>query len=158
MKNMKKLLYLLLLLPLGFLASCSDDDDLPAVEVTVNIDNAVDSNGHLYIVSGEPLTVQSINVESLNGKATGISGVNYVLDHVGLGYNIVSPFGAQINPAYLPVGNHLFTLSFDVLQVDKSIAYAQLSTIVTVVESAEDLPDGATPGTVTLHYNLNPKQ
>ena len=143
---MKKLLYLLLLLPLGFLASCSDDDDLPAVEVTVNIDNAV------------PLTVQSINVESLNGKATGISGVNYVLDHVGLGYNIVSPFGAQINPAYLPVGNHLFTLSFDVLQVDKSIAYAQLSTIVTVVESAEDLPDGATPETVTLHYNLNPKQ
>lgn len=155
---MKKLLYLLMLLPLGFLASCHDDDDLPSVDVTVNIENAVDANGHLYIVAGEPLTVQGITVEGLGGKTAAISGVNYVLDHVAMGYTIDVPFGGQINAAYLPVGNHLFTLAFDVLQVDKSIAYAQLSNIVTVVESAEDLPDGATPGLVTLHYTLNPKQ
>ncbi len=84
--------------------------------------------------------------------------MNYVLDHVGMGYTIVQPFGGSIPAAYLPVGNHLFTLAFDVLQVDKSIAYAQLSTIVTVVESADDLPDGTTPGTVELKYRLNPQQ
>ncbi len=155
---MKKLLYLLLLLPLSFLASCHDDDDMPSVDITVNIDNAVDADGKIYIVSGEPLTVAGITAEGLGGKAAGISGVNYILDHVGMGYTIVSPFGGSISSAYLPVGNHLFTLAFDVLQVDKSIAYAQLSTIVTVVASEEDLPDGSTPGTVALTYRLNPKQ
>lgn len=155
---MKKLLYLLLLMPLGFLASCHDDDDMPSVDITVNIDNAVDANGKIYIVSGEPLTVTGITAEGLGGKAAGISGVNYVLDHVGMGYTIVSPFGGSIPAAYLPVGNHLFTLAFDVLQVDKTIAYAQLSNIVTVVESEEDLPDGAVPGAVALTYRLNPKQ
>lgn len=155
---MKKLLYLLMLLPLGFLGSCSDDDDMPSVDITVSIDNAVDANGKIYIVSGEPLTVSSITAQGLGGNAAGISGVNYILDHVGMGYTIVSPFGGSINAAYLPVGNHLFTLAFDVLQVDKSIAYAQLSTIVTVVEAAEDLPDGATPTTVNLTYRLNPKE
>lgn len=155
---MKKLLYLLLLLPFGFFTSCNDDDDMPSVNVAVTFDNVVDSNGHLYIVSGEPLVVSGIEAEGLGGKAAAISGVNYILDHVAFGYNIVVPFGAEINSAYLPVGNHLFTLAFDVLQVDKSIAYAQLSNIVTVVESASDLPEGTTPGTVTLKYTLNPKQ
>lgn len=155
---MKKLLYLLLLLPLGFMASCSDDDDLPSVKVGVTFENVVDSNGHLYIVSGEPLTVSSIDVEGLGGKEAAISGVNYILDHVGLGYTITVPFSGTVNAAYLPVGNHLFTLAFDVLQIDKSIAYAQLSNIVTVVESADQLPDGATPGPVTLNYTLSPKQ
>lgn len=145
------------MLPLCFLASCHDDDDMPSVDISVNIENAVDANGRIYIVAGEPLTVESIQATGLGGKAAGISGVNYVLDHVGLGYTIVQPFGGSIDAAYLPVGNHLFTLAFDVLQVDKSIAYAQLSTIVTVVSTAADLPDGATPGTVTLTYRLNPK-
>lgn len=153
---MKKLLYLLLLLPLGFLASCSDDDDLPSVDISVNIANAVDANGKIYIVAGTPLTVESIEAKGLGGKAAAISGVNYILDHVGMGYTIVSPFSGQIDAAYLPAGNHLFTLTFDVLQVDKSIAYAQLSTIVTVVSSESDLPDGAVPGPVTLSYTLNP--
>ncbi len=155
---MKKFLYLLLLLPLGFLTSCHDDDDMPSVDITVSIDNAVDADGRIFIVSGEPLTVSGITAEGLGGKAAGISGVNYVLDHVGMGYTIVQPFGGSIPAAYLPVGNHLFTLAFDVLQVNKSIAYAQLSTIVTVVESADDLPDGTTPGTVELKYRLNPQQ
>ncbi|MDE7438457.1 MAG: hypothetical protein K2M93_08230 [Muribaculaceae bacterium] len=154
---MKKLLYLLLLLPLGFFASCSDDKDLPSVDITVNIENAVDANGKIYIVEGEPLTVAGIDVKSLNGKASGISGVNYVLDHVGIGYNIVQPFGGTISANLLPAGNHLLTLAFDVLQVDKSIAYAQLSTVVTVVPAVEDLPEGSTLGNVALTYHLNPQ-
>lgn len=155
---MKKLLYLLLLLPFGFLASCSDDDDMPSVDIVVTIDNVVNDNGRLYLLSGEPLEVQSIAAESLNGNASAVSGVNYILDHIGIGYTIVSPFGGEIPPAYLPVGNHLFTLEFDVLQVDKSIAYAQISNIVTVVKDDTELPDGTTPGTVELRYRLNPKQ
>lgn len=155
---MKKLLYLLLLLPLGFITtSCSDEDDIPSVSISVKIADAVDANGRIYIVSGQPLTVDGITVESLNGKASGISGVNYALDHIGLGYTMVQPFGASINAAYLPVGNHLLTLAFDVLQVDKSIAYAQISTVVSVVEAVEDLPEGTTPGEVTLKYTFNPQ-
>ncbi|MDE6340054.1 MAG: hypothetical protein K2K97_09775 [Muribaculaceae bacterium] len=155
---MKKLLYLLLLLPLGFFASCSDDNDLPSVDITVNIDNAVDANGKVYIVEGEDLTVSGIDVQSLNGKASGISGVKYFLDHSPVGFTMVQPFGGSIGSAYLPEGNHLLTLAFDVLQVDKSIAYAQLSTIVTVVPTAEDLPEGTVPGVVSLTYHLNPQE
>lgn len=154
---MKKLLYLLLLLPLGFFASCSDEKDLPSVDITVNIENAVDANGKIYIVEGEPLTVAGIDVESLNGKAAGLNGVNYVLDHIGIGYTIVQPFGGTVSADLLPVGNHLLTLAFDVLQVDKSIAYAQLSTVVTVVPTVDDLPDGTTLGNVALTYHLNPQ-
>ncbi len=155
---MKKLLYLLLLLPLGFMTSCSDEDDMPSVDVTVTIDNAVDANGKIYIVEGEPLTVEGITAQGLGGKPAGITGVSYVLDHVGIGYTIVAPFGGTIDAAYLPAGEHLLTLSFDVLQLDKSIAYARLSTYVTVVPSAEDLPDGTTPGQVSLTYTLNPQK
>ncbi len=156
---MKKLLYLLLLLPLGFLASCSDDDnDFPSVEVTVNVANAVDKDGQLYIVAGQPLTVDSIGVNGLGGKAAAISGVTYSLDHLYMGYTIVKPFGASINAAYLPAGQHLFSLSFDVLQVDKTIAYARLSTIVNVVASESELPAGTTLGTVPITVTLNPKE
>ncbi len=153
---MKKLLYLLLLLPLGFLASCNDDDDFPSVEITMTIDNAVNVDGHLYIVAGEPFKIASITSEGIGNAAT-ISGVNYYLDRVGIGYSFVAPYTAEIPASYLPVGNHLVAVSFDVLQVDKSLASASISNILTVVETAEDLPDGATPGTVSLNYRLNPK-
>ncbi len=154
---MKKLLYLLLLLPLSFLASCSNDDELPSVDVSVTMSNAVRYDGKIYVVEGQPLSVDSIGVKSLNGKATGITGVNYALDYVGIGYNVVSPFGAKIPAAYLPTGNHLLTLSFDVLQVDKTIAFTRVSTLVKVVPESE-LPAGTTPGVITLNYTLNPKE
>ena len=38
---MKKFLYLLLLLPLGFLASCDDGNDVPDVDINVTFDNVV---------------------------------------------------------------------------------------------------------------------
>ena len=36
---MKKLFYLLFLLPLAFFAACDDDDNLPAVDFTLTLDN-----------------------------------------------------------------------------------------------------------------------
>lgn len=153
---MKKLLYLLMLLPLGFFGSCSDKDDLPAVEVAVNFDNAVEYDGKLYIAEGDSLDVDSITTTSLTDKAAAITSVNYTLDHVVMGYTIIKPFGGEIPAAYLPAGNHLFSLTFNVLQVDKSIAIAQISTVVCVVPKSE-LPQGTTLGPVTLKYTLNPQ-
>lgn len=47
---MKKFLYLLLLLPLGFLASCDDGNDVPDVDINVTFDNVVKEDGILYVV------------------------------------------------------------------------------------------------------------
>ena len=91
---MKKFLYLLLLLPLGFLTSCHDDDDMPSVDITVSIDNAVDADGRIFIVSGEPLTVSGITAEGLGGKAAGISGVRW-LDSCRVSPGRQSPFHSR---------------------------------------------------------------
>lgn len=154
---MKKLLFLLLLLPLGLLVSCNDDDDrMPSVDIAVQFENAVQADGGLYMVAGDSLTVKSVTVKSLTDKPAALAGVSYFLDHEFMGYNRVAPFGGSIHPGYLPVGKHLVTLAFDVLQVDKSIAFARVASVVTVVENADSLPSGTTPGTVVLNYSLNP--
>lgn len=155
---MKKLLFLLLLLPLGLFASCSDENDFPSVDLSVNVKNAVDYDGQLYIVAGQPLQVDSIGVKGLGDKAAAITGVNYALDHLYMGYTIVTPFAGTIDAAYLPVGQHLLTISFDILQVDKTIAYSRLSTLVNVVASEADLPAGTTPGDVAINVTVNPQK
>lgn len=62
---MKKLFYLMMLaLPMIFVA-CDDDDNLPRVDITVDFDNVANVDGVLYIVKGDSLIVNSINVTNL---------------------------------------------------------------------------------------------
>ena len=62
---MKKLFYLMMLaLPMIFVA-CDDDDNLPRVDITVDFDNVANVDGELYIVKGDSLIVNSINVTNL---------------------------------------------------------------------------------------------
>ena len=57
---MKKFLYLLLLLPLGFLASCDDGNDVPDVDINVTFDNVVKEDGILYVVQDKGFAVRSV--------------------------------------------------------------------------------------------------
>ncbi|WP_303744271.1 hypothetical protein, partial [uncultured Muribaculum sp.] len=60
---MKKLFYLLFALPL-LLISCDDDNKLPDIQMNVEISGATKSDGVLYIVQGETLTIDKITVSS----------------------------------------------------------------------------------------------
>ena len=63
---MKKLVYLLLALPLMVIAAaCSDDDsNLPDVSIHVDYKNAKVVDRQVYVVKGDTLVVDSIYVKS----------------------------------------------------------------------------------------------
>lgn len=142
-------------MPFG-LFSCSDKNDLPNVDITVNMDNVVYDNGNVYVVAGDTLKVNSVAVKSNTDKNAGLTSVNYVFDYRLIGSSILPPYGMNIIMEGLPAGGHLLNMNFEILQVDKSIAQAGLEYRVVVVNDSTELPGGAVPGPVALDYTLSP--
>lgn len=154
---MKKLLYILMLLPLGFLASCSDDNDLPSVDLTVEMTGAADVDNTIYVVQGEDFGIESITVKALNGNQAALTSVGYYWDGILSQVAPVAPYTITWNTASLPVGRHLLQMQSSLLEVDKSIASALFTYKVVVVASEDDLPAGATLGSVSDVITVNPK-
>lgn len=142
---MKKLYYLLLALPLAFFASCDNDDDLPEVDITVEMSGGMVSDGVIYMVQGDTLTVDGITVKSLTDKPATTGATTYFWDYRPTATVIAAPYTMEFDTALTPVGNHLLQIQTGVYQVDKSAAFVTMSYKVTVVKSAEDIPSGATP-------------
>ncbi len=154
---MKKLLYLLLLIPFGFLASCQSDDDLPQVTLDVTFDNVAYQNGVLYVIQGEEWGVEGISVKSLNGENTTLANVGYNLDNISVGFSNVAPYSISFDSSVMPLGTHLLDIGFNVLQVSKPISNGVLSYYVKVVESADEIPNGQLPATQVLTTTINPE-
>lgn len=155
---MKKLLYLLLLLPLGFLSSCDDDDDFPAVDVTVNLDNAAMVNNQIYVVQSEGFKIEGITARSLTDQQAALANVVYGIDGIFAGAPVLEPpYNGDIQPNELSAGIHYLQFRFTILQVDKSLAYGYMRTTINVVEKVEDLPEGAELGKVSITDTINPK-
>lgn len=148
---MKKLLYTLFLLPLLFSGACSDDDDLPEVNVEVTFDNVVASGNSLYIVKDTPFTITSISAKGIGSKAL-VTSASYYWDNFRIGWNAVAPFGVEFNPALSTVGDHLLGISAEIAQEGKSLGVTAVTATVKVVETEEDLPDGAEPGQITINF------
>lgn len=156
---MKKLLYLLLLMPMFFMASCSDDDDLPAVDLKIEFSGVTSYDNTLYTVKGDTVTVKRISATALNGKPAGVTNVTYYLDGLPLLYTNLAPYSAQLNTEDLPVGLHAISMSFNILEVDKSISSAITTYRLNIVQSVDDIPQGADPiGTVISNATLSPKK
>lgn len=155
---MKKLLYLLLLLPLGFLASCDSDNDLPDVDITVTFDNVVEGEDAIYVVKGDTLKIQSVTCKGNDNKQAMVNEVTYVLDGFPLGTSIIAPYGAEIATDNFSAGKFLLGMRMNVLQVDKSLAFGVISFGFKVVDNAADLPDGKEPGTLTRTVQMSPKK
>lgn len=133
------------------MASCSDDNDLPEVNISVDLENVTVSDGVIYIVQGTDISVKSIEVESLNGKNSALANVAYYWDNSLVAMTNIDPFSCKFQTSALGVGNHLFQIRMNVLQEDKSLATSWISYNVVVVASAEDLPAGTEPpGSATL--------
>lgn len=148
---MKKLYYLILaMLPLVFFTACHDDDDnLPDVDINVYMSGALQADGNLYVVQGDTLSVDSITVTPLNGtKAATLGNPTIFWDTFRVGTVVSENFSFKFNTADMPVGNHFLGIRMGVYQVDKTLAFAVLGYKVVLVESADQIPAGATPVSV----------
>ena len=157
---MKKHLFLavaLIATCLGF-SSCSDDNDLPNVDFTVDFEGGVvdPSTGTIYVVQGDELEVTSITVHNLDSdKNAGITGVQYYWDYNLIGISPVAPFGFSIATSEdTAIGTHALSIQAGVVAVDKEPAFAVLEYPVEVVASPEDIPVTDTTGTLTTNQTL----
>lgn len=142
---MKKLYYFLLMaLPVMLFASCDDDNSLPKVDVSISIDGGVSANDEIYVVQGDTLTVESINViNKEQGKNAIITSATYSWDYAFVGVSVTPPYGAEFVTENMPLGQHLLQIESPLYAVDKSPAMMYMAFKVKIVESADDIPSGA---------------
>lgn len=139
---MKKLLYLLFLLPLALLGSCSDDDDLAQVDMTVTMSNVTQVGHTFYAIKGSTVKIDGTTVKPAAGKQATIVGVNYYMNGLPMPMAFAAPYAIEFT-ADLPAGSYILDVTGEVLQVDKSITNMLAKFPFTIVETEEDLPEGA---------------
>lgn len=153
---MKKLLYLLLLLPLSLCVnSCNDDDDLPNVTVTMNFSNAVPQDGTLYVVKTDTLYLNSIDTKAMDSnQAATLTNVVFYWNYLPAPSLTWSRFPLSIPIEEMPLttngSSNILGLNATLLETDKSIAYTNIRVPIQVVETEEDLPNGQKPGEAQL--------
>ncbi|MDE6791626.1 MAG: hypothetical protein K2J48_00870 [Muribaculaceae bacterium] len=148
---MRKILFILLFLPMLLLESCSKDDDLAQVEISLEISGVAKSGNNLYTIQGEDVSVDKIEVTSLTDQNAIIQRVVFSLDGFPLPINIENPFTTSFSTEDLRVGQHNLGMSGVVLQVDKTLTDVHVSVPIIIVESEADLPEDATEiGTVIV--------
>ncbi|MBD5357162.1 MAG: hypothetical protein HDR88_09195 [Bacteroides sp.] len=153
----------MLAFPLAFFTSCSDDDDLPQVDLTLTVSGVTQYDNAFYAIQGNTettpisdsesdseeeevnpnvVTIDGLKATSLTNQNAGVTNVVYFLDGI-----IIPPqlgtLNVTIPTASLSIGTHTLSLSATVLQVDKTIANVTLRYPLCIVASAEDLPIGA---------------
>ena len=92
---MKRLFYLLFILPL-ILVSCDDDNELPDVKFNVEISGGKNVNGIIYVVKGDTLTVEKVEILSHNTKGAAMGEVSYFWDGLFLLTNPFPPYKINI--------------------------------------------------------------
>ncbi len=149
---MKKLFYLLLLMPLAFLASCNNDDDLPEVDLKVTLSNVYQdpSTEKFYYVDeegedGEEAAPILIDGFSTVGQNSTVANARFALNNIVPLVWGTEPEEDQSSQLYVPTeylreGVNYINISATVLQVDKSIAQCYLDVPVYVVSSTDELP------------------
>ena len=148
---MKKLFLSLLLLPaLAFLPACSDDDDLPEVNMEVKISGGTQSadDNKIYVEQGTPLVVESVEAVPTNGKKTTLGLTTYYLNGIMQLQTVTVPFAATFDTAELEPGEYVFQIRTTVYQVDKSAAFILLTYNLVVEAADDDATD--TPGISTI--------
>ena len=155
---MKKLFYLLFLLPLAFFASCSDDDDLPEVDFSITLSNVALENNTFYAIKGDTVKIDNGAVKSLTDKSATVTGVRYFLNGIPIFGTIENPFVCEIETENLSPATYTLNVTSTILQVDKSIASGVCNYPLVVVENADKLPAGSTIGTQTLTVTIQPKK
>lgn len=139
----KYVLYLFLMMPLAMgVSSCSDDDnDVPDVSVSATISGGVFYDDEIYVVQGDDLKVEALNLINRTQKDGSLGVVSYYWDNYLIGTNVLQPFGLVINTAEQAVGRHLLQAQMPVYVVDYPVCWGYVQYRVNVVESSEQLPE-----------------
>ncbi len=140
---MKKLLFALLLMPV-FFSSC-DDDDTPQVNMSVTFSGCTQVGNELYVVKGDTLYVEEIQIVSLNDKEATVGPTTYFWNRRFVETIYFAPYNYSFDTSMMAVGKHLLQIQSTVLQVDASPATAFFSYPIRIVERAEDIPGGGVP-------------
>ncbi len=141
---MKKLYYFLLLaLPMFFVTSCDDDNDLPNVDISLAISGGVEVDNAVYVVACDTLSIDAIEVTNLEkDKSAIITEAAYSWDYGPVFYSVNPPYGASFLTSEALVGTHFIQIQCPLYAVDKSPAMIHMSCKVVVVSSADDIPAG----------------
>lgn len=144
--NLKKFVYAIMMAIVPVLAfslsSCSDDDDLPNVNVSLEVENGTIVDGTIYVVQGDTLNVEGIKITNNEaGKGAAVTNVKYFVDGFYIGESLFAPYPAyNITDIDTPKGSYSLGITCTVLAVDKTVAQAVLNYPIKVVASAEDIP------------------
>lgn len=157
---MKKLLYLLLVVPFAMMiSSCSSDKNLPNVDISMSFDNAAVQDGIVYVLQDEVFSMTGITVKAVDTKQqAAIANIRYFWNGIPAPELTWSPLPMEIDMAQMPQpedGENILGLRATLLETDKSMAYTVLNVPIKAVESEEDLPDGITLGEATLTFTNN---
>lgn len=157
---MKKLLYLLLVIPFAMMvSSCSNDNDLPNVDITMSFDNAVVKDGSVYVVQDSVFSITGLTTKAVDSnQQSAIVNVRYFWNGYPAPGLTWSNFPMKINMADMPQpesGNNILGLNATLLETDKSMSYCTLRIPIKAVEKVEDLPDGQQPGEATLSFSTS---
>ena len=151
-KRLSELLKLLMLIPVALVAltltSCDDDDnDVPNVGIQATITGGILSDGEIYIVQGETLTLDALTLVNQTKKDGAMGAVSYYWDHYLVGTNVVAPYGLTINTSEQPVGRHLLQAQMPIYVVDYPVCWGYIQYYVNIVATADELPSD--PGAAT---------
>lgn len=141
-------------MPLALFTSC-DKDEVKPFDLTLTLSGVTQVDGNFYNVAGENVTIDNLEVTSL-GTKTAVSNVMFFVDGIPLlpsPWNMESPW--NFSTENFDPGRHTLSVSGYLLQVDQSLKEFAVSYPLTVVESQEDLPEGAPEtGTysATVHF------
>lgn len=131
---------MLMALPLIGFSACDDDDDVPDVSLSATIDGATRVDRTLYVVSGDKIDIESINLIDNTKKGAVIGSASYFWDYYRLGGTIVAPYGMQIDTEGVPLGNHLLQIKVSIYAVDYSPCIGYLEYPVRIVSDEADIP------------------
>lgn len=170
---MKKFFYLLMALPLAFIAaSCSDDDDLPDVSINVDYKNVTVVDNQVYVVSGDTMVVDSVYVVSnrADKNAAIVEGVRYWVNGLPVLFNyqsitgqivndnlnVVPPYRLSIKTDDSMIGSNTITMNMGIAQEGAELGAAVARIVFKVVASADDIPAGSGPSTgQKIDYKFN---
>lgn len=149
---MKKTIYFfLMLLPLLGFSACSNNDDLPEVDIVVEFNGLYLSQGRYYAVQSEPFAVVSLSSRSIDGsEPSAIGGVTYYWNYQPQISTNRLPFRFEIDMSSATVGLNQLGISMTIAQTGKPLFYGTLRYRINVVAQLTDLPEDAKPVTTDI--------